>query len=70
MIAWGVGVVPLNVQAKLERDENLTLVIERLELTMQRHSKVLKWGAIGSLHQIRQSNVRKLASLYNTMIKK
>ncbi len=27
MIAWGVGAMPFNVQAKLKRDENLALVI-------------------------------------------
>jgi hypothetical protein len=27
MITWGVGAIPLNVQAKLKRDENLALVI-------------------------------------------
>jgi len=27
MIAWGVGAMPLNVQAMLEHDENLAFVI-------------------------------------------
>jgi len=28
MITWGVGAIPLNMQAKLECDENLALMIE------------------------------------------
>jgi len=27
MIAWGVGAIPLNVQAKMERNEGLALLI-------------------------------------------
>jgi len=27
MTAWGVGAIPLNVQAKLEHDEDLAFVI-------------------------------------------
>jgi hypothetical protein len=28
MITWGVGSIPLNVQAKVERDEDLAVVIQ------------------------------------------
>jgi hypothetical protein len=70
MFAWGVGAIPLNVQAKLKCDENLALVIR---ITQIRYAKALKgfgWSTIGSLHQIRQYGVRKLTSLHNTMIQK
>ncbi len=39
MIAWGVGVIPLNMQAKLERDEDLALVIWMIQA---KYGKVLK----------------------------
>jgi hypothetical protein len=31
MTTWGVGAIPLNVQTKLERDEDLTLVIRAIQ---------------------------------------
>jgi hypothetical protein len=39
MTAWGVGAIPLNVQAKLERDEDLTLVIQ---VTSAEYAKAFK----------------------------
>ncbi len=38
MTTWGVGAILLNVQAKLERDEDLALVIRK---TRTRHAKAL-----------------------------
>jgi hypothetical protein len=31
MIAWGVGVIPFNVHAKLKRNEDLALVIQVIQ---------------------------------------
>jgi hypothetical protein len=42
MTTWGVGAIPLNVQAKLERNEDLTLVIQA---TRVKYAKALK-GAL------------------------
>jgi hypothetical protein len=39
MITWGVGAIPLNVQAKLEHDEDLALVIQRARV---RYAKAFK----------------------------
>jgi hypothetical protein len=39
MITWGVGAIPLNVKAKLERDEDLALVIRT---TLVEYAKALK----------------------------
>jgi hypothetical protein len=39
MIAWGVGAILFNVQAKLECDENLALVIQT---TQTRYAKAFK----------------------------
>jgi hypothetical protein len=45
IIAWGVGVM----QAKLECDENLALMIQA---TQTKFLKTLGWSATKSLHQI------------------
>jgi len=42
MITWGVGAIPPNVQAKLERDEDFALVIQT---SRARYVKALK-GAL------------------------
>jgi hypothetical protein len=31
MIAWGVGAIPFNMQAKLKHNENLALVIQTIQ---------------------------------------
>jgi hypothetical protein len=67
MIAWGVGAIPLNVQAKLECDEDLALVIRTIQI---RHAKAFGWNVTRSLRRIKWFDVRRLASLSNTMIHK
>ncbi len=64
MIAWGVGAIPFNMQTKLECDEDFTLVIRT------RYAKALGWSMTKSLHQIRHCDVKRLASLRNTIIYK
>jgi len=39
MITWGVGAIPPNVQTKLERDEDLALVIQT---SRARYAKALQ----------------------------
>jgi hypothetical protein len=39
MTTWGVGAMPLNVQAKLEHNENLALMIR---MTRAKYAKALK----------------------------
>jgi hypothetical protein len=39
MTTWGVGALPFNMQAKLEHDENLALVIQA---TQAKYAKALK----------------------------
>jgi hypothetical protein len=39
MTAWGVGAIPLNVQAKLEHNEDLALVIQAIQT---KYAKALK----------------------------
>jgi hypothetical protein len=39
MIAWGVGSIPLNMQAKEERNEDFPIVIQ---VTWTRYAKALK----------------------------
>ncbi len=39
MTTWGVGAMPLNMQAKLEHDEDLALVIQK---TQTKYAKALK----------------------------
>jgi len=50
--------------------KTLHLWFEWLKLGMQRHSKAFGWNMTGSLHWIIWSNIKKLASLRNTMIQK
>jgi hypothetical protein len=49
MIAWGVGVIPFKMQAKLKCNENLAFMIQA---TRAKYLKVLGWNATRSLHQI------------------
>jgi hypothetical protein len=60
MTTLGVGSIPLNVQAKVEHDEDLKVWFEQLKLDMQRHSKVLRWSKTKSLHLIRQCGKREI----------
>jgi hypothetical protein len=39
MTTWGVGAIPLNVQAKLELDEDLTLVIRITQIWYEKAFK-------------------------------
>jgi len=70
MTTWGVGAIPLNVQAKLECDEDLAFVIRITQTKYAKVFKALRWNTIGSLHRIKRSYIRKLTSLHNTLIQK
>ncbi len=71
MIAWGVGAIPLNVQTKLQCDEDLALVIrliraryaKALKSTLMEHSwestsnKIMRCKEIGLLMQYHDSKM-------------
>jgi hypothetical protein len=62
---WGPS--PSTCRPSWSTMKTLHLWFKWLKLGTQRPSKVFGWNMTGSLHRIKQSSIRKLASLRNTM---
>jgi hypothetical protein len=70
MITWGVGSIPFNVQAKVECNENLAIIIQAIRA---KYAKVFKgaWMEHDWISaSIRQCGIKRLTFLCNIMILK
>jgi uncharacterized membrane protein YuzA (DUF378 family) len=66
MISWGVGFIHFNVQAKVEHDEDLAVMIRITQTKYAKAFKTVGWTKlIRSLHLIRQCGIRRLEHIYN-----
>jgi hypothetical protein len=71
LLAWLHGVWGPSIwmcQPSWSTMRTLHLWFKWFDPSMQRHSEALGWSVTKSLHQIKQCNIRRLASLHNTMI--
>jgi hypothetical protein len=68
MTTWGVGSISFNMQAKVECNEDLAIVIWR---NWHGYAHAFKSACmVRSLHLIRWCNIRRLIFLHNTMNQK
>jgi hypothetical protein len=66
MTSWCVGFIHFNVQAKVEHDENLAIMIRTTQTKYAKAFKVIGWSKpIGSLHLIKQCGIRRLEHIFN-----
>jgi hypothetical protein len=68
--ARGVGAIPFNLQPKLEHDEDLALVIQITQTGYEEVFKSTWMERDWKMHQIKRFNIRRFASLHNTLIQK
>jgi hypothetical protein len=66
MTSWGVGSILFNVQAKVEHNEDLTIMIQMTQVGYVKALKVVGWNKLTkSLHLIRQCGIGILEHIFN-----
>jgi hypothetical protein len=66
MTSWGVGSILFNVQAKVEHNEDLAIMIQMTQVKYAKALKVVGWNKLTkSLHLIRQCGTGRLEHIFN-----